>query len=68
MAKVISKIRTWKITLVDYTDGTASLTRENDGFDAYELLGLLSHTKEDVIKQIEGKIKPTTVKRKLTVE
>ena len=35
----------------------------NDGFTAYEVLGLLDMKREDVIDQIKGNIKPDIIKR-----
>lgn len=54
----------WTFEVEYMSDGTNHLTRTNEGFTVPELLGLLEYTKQDVLLQMIGDIKPTTVKRK----
>jgi len=60
--KVI-KTQKWSFELKFYEDGTSTLTRENDGFNPLELLGLASKAQAEILQQISGIIKPTTTNR-----
>jgi len=40
----------------------------NEGFNSLELLGVFKWKLDDIIQQIEGKIKPDTVKRTVVKE
>ena len=56
--------RSYTITMTTDSDtGRTQIDKVNDGFDALQLLGLLDWSREDVIAQLRGKIKPDTVKR-----
>lgn len=56
--------RTYTITMTtDSATGRTQIDKVNEGFDALQLLGLLDWSREDVIAQLRGKIKPDTVKR-----
>lgn len=46
-------------------DGKLISNGENDGFTAFELLGLLTWKVNDIQKQIFGDIKPEVVTRKV---
>lgn len=46
-------------------DGGLMANGENDGFTAFELLGLLTWKVNDIEKQIFGDIKPDVVTRKV---
>lgn len=61
--KQIVKIKKWTIELTEYSDGSSQIHRTNDGFHAYEILGLAVQAKEEIIKQMQGKMKPTVTKR-----
>ena len=53
---------------IEYTvkaDGTSALHRKADGFNPFELLGLLDLTRGEIIEQIYGKIKPDVIKREV---
>ena len=65
MKKDIIKKRIYTIEQIMYTDGTTELKRTNDGFNALELMGLLELSKDDIIDQIKGAVKPDIVKRKV---
>ena len=43
--------------------GVVSLRRSNDGFNAFELLGILEYTAREIVQQIKGEYKPDIVKR-----
>jgi len=42
----------YTITIEDI-DGTKTMTRRNDGFNAIEILGLLELAQQDILKQIK---------------
>jgi hypothetical protein len=63
--KEIIKKRTYTIEQITYIDGNTELKRVNDGFNALELMGLLELSKDDIIDQIKGVVKPDVVKRKV---
>ena len=44
----------YTITIED-KDGTKTMTRRNDGFNALELLGLLELAQQDILNQIKDK-------------
>jgi hypothetical protein len=46
--KVVSE-RKYTITLTQYSDGSSNLKRDNAGFTALELLGILTHAQNDVL-------------------
>lgn len=62
--KIISTKR-WIIELTTYDDNTQTLNRTNDGFTALELLGLASRSQIEILHQMDGTIKPTTIKRNI---
>uniref|UniRef100_A0A6M3L7Q5 Uncharacterized protein n=1 Tax=viral metagenome TaxID=1070528 RepID=A0A6M3L7Q5_9ZZZZ len=63
--KEIIKKKTYKIEFMEYSDETSRLSRECDGFEAFELLGLLYLIKDEILTQIRGKIKPDIIERKV---
>lgn len=65
MDKTIKRVKTWTFIVREFSDGTSELERISEGFFPYELLGLIEHTKQDLLKQLNGEIKPTRVKRKV---
>jgi hypothetical protein len=62
--QVITK-RKWTVEHITYNDGTSAISRTNDGFNAYELMGVLELSKDDIINQIKGNVKPEIIKRKI---
>ena len=62
--QIISK-RKWIVEHITYSDGTTAISRTNDGFNAYELMGVLELSKDDIINQIKGNVKPEIIKRKI---
>lgn len=57
-------IKTYTIE-VELTDGKNIVRRTNDGFNPYELLGILEHTQLEILAQMAGNIKPDIIKRTL---
>lgn len=45
--------QSYTITIED-KDGTKTMTRRNDGFNAIELLGVLELAQQDILKQLKG--------------
>ena len=62
--QIISK-RKWIVEHITYSDGTTAISRKNDGFNSFELMGVLELSKDDIINQIKGIVKPEIVKRKV---
>ena len=54
----------WVVELADNGD-FVTLNRTNEGFTAYELLGILTQAKENILKQMAGEIKPDIINRKV---
>ena len=47
-----------------YADGSSTLHRHNDGFNVFELLGILSEAQRDIVEQIkETSPGPTHIKK-----
>jgi len=57
--------KTYTLELIEHEDGGTQLIRTNDGFDAFELLGLLELAQLEIIEQIKGNIKPDIIKRNI---
>lgn len=56
--------------IIEFTidrDGNSILRRVADGFNAFEILGLFDIARNEIIKQIEGEIKPDIIKREVIV-
>ena len=62
MSEII-KINTYTIIEQIYDDGSKRLKRVNDGYEPIYLLGLLEWTQKEIIKQMEGMIKPDIIER-----
>ena len=54
MKKNITKIQEYTLKHTTYEDGTSTLHRHNDGFNVFELIGMLTVIRRDLMKQIEG--------------
>ena len=67
-APKIIATKTYTVTATMYDNGTNHLHRVSDGFNGYELLGILELTQLDIVKQIAGEIKPKKVTRKVIVD
>ena len=46
-------------------DGSTELTRTNDGFNPFELLGLLEMAQAEILECLKDTIKPDIVKRQV---
>ena len=44
-------------------NGDLDISSSNDGFNTFELLGFLQFKIEDVINQLNGKVKPDIIER-----
>jgi hypothetical protein len=51
---------TVEVTMVD---GKEVLTRRNEGFNMFELLGLASMIKQEIFEQSKGMLSPDVIKR-----
>lgn len=62
----IIKKKSYKIEIEIMKNGASKMSRTNDGFNAYELLGILSLASMEIKEQIAGKYKPDikVIKRK----
>lgn len=61
----MSKI--WE-TKVTEEDGKIKVERTNDGFTAFELLGIIESFRHDILMQIHGEIKPEIVRKHIDRE
>lgn len=61
--RTIVKRKTYTISMIELSDGNSLIHRTNDGFNAYELLGLAHNLTLDIQEQIAGRIKPDIIKR-----
>lgn len=55
--------KTYTIKFNIFEDGSKELSRTNDGFDAFELLGILAMAQAEVLECLKGSIKPDIIKR-----
>lgn len=62
------KKQTYTIELAEYSDNTTTLTRNNEGFSAYELMGLLEKIQLEILQQMAALIKPTETIRNVVKE
>jgi hypothetical protein len=53
------------MSLNHYDDGKVELIRRNDGFDVFELLGLISLANNELAEQLRGNLKPDVIKREV---
>lgn len=49
-------------------DGKLKMKRVNDGFNSIELLGILQMATIEILNQIQGKIKPDIIERRVIVD
>jgi len=59
----------YTIEWIEYTDEDGKpktkLQRTCQGFNAYELLGLVTLAKSEIVQQIKGDVKPDIIERKV---
>lgn len=63
--KKIIAVKKYTVEVNVLEGGRFTMNRTNEGFEVMELLGVLEHTKNDILQQIAGGIKPEIVKRKV---
>lgn len=64
----VIKERSYTIKYTHHQDGSTKLSRKSDGFNAFELLGLLDLTRGEIILQMQGNIKPDFIERQVIVD
>lgn len=64
-SSAIVREKSYSIKWIEYADGKCSMERKCDGFVAYELLGIITLTQQEIIGQIKGRIKPDFTKREV---
>jgi hypothetical protein len=62
-----SKKRVYTMSVED-GEGAMSIKRRNDGFTPYEILGIMEHSKQDILNQIAGSIQPDVVERQVVLD
>lgn len=60
---ISEKIHSFKV--IEYSDGTIRMVRENDGFTAIELLGYTAHIQLDIQKRLAEFSEPDIVEKRL---
>ena len=63
--KQVVKTNVYHVELTFYEDGTTSLRRYNNGFNLFELLGILDLTRVEIVEQMRGNLKPDVIKREV---
>jgi hypothetical protein len=66
--KTVTFRQIYTIQYTEYSDGSRTLNRTNDGFNALELMGALETAQRDIRQQMLGLIKPDVVKRTVIVD
>lgn len=63
-------IKKWTFELTEHSDGKIELKRINDGFNIWELIGVLEFTLEELMSRSRDgrKFKPDVVERKVIVD
>ena len=59
------KTQTYTITVITNDDGSTQMKRVNDGFSGIELIGIVAITSHELMKQLQGKLKPDIIKREV---
>lgn len=62
------KIKKYEIVQTESDDGSVNLRRVNDGFNAYELLGLCELAQLEILEFLKGNIKTDKVERQYIKE
>ena len=60
--KIIKK-KKWTFEVIQYSDGSTKIHRINDGFNLYELMGIVEFTKQELFETMKGSIQPDIVER-----
>lgn len=64
----MKRTATYTITWTIDDDGTTTLKRVNDGFNGFELMGILEIIQKEIIQQCTGKIQPDFIERQIVVD
>lgn len=59
--------KSYKIKVITKKGGY-TISRENSGFNVMELLGILEHTKQDIISRMAKGIKPDIIETKVILD
>jgi hypothetical protein len=62
--KMLTKKCTYTIEFTETEEGT-QLRRVNDGFNPFELLGIIAIIKDELVEQMKGHMKPDVIKREV---
>lgn len=65
--KKVIVVKTYTITETTFDDNTKNMTRQNDGFNPLELIGLTDFISWEVREQILGRIVPDIIKREVII-
>ena len=63
--KTIVSQKTHTFKVIEYSDGSVRMQRENDGFTAIELLGYTAHIQLDIQKRLAEFSEPDIVEKKV---
>lgn len=63
--KTIKSEKTHTFKVIEYSDGSVRMQRENDGFTALELLGYTAHIQLDIQGRYADLAKPDVVEKKI---
>ena len=67
-SKTITKHKIWTVECIDYSDGSSSMKRTNDGFNILELKGLVALLDAELHDQFKSIIKPDVIKRETIID
>lgn len=58
-------IKRYSLEVILDEAGDVQMNSENEGFSAFDIIGILEHKKQDILNQLSGRIKPDIVSRKV---
>jgi hypothetical protein len=65
--KTIKSEKTHTFKVIEYSDGSVSMQRENDGFTALELLGYTTHIQLDIQERLAKLAEPDSVEKTVII-
>jgi Holliday junction resolvasome RuvABC DNA-binding subunit len=65
--KTIKSEKSHTFKVIEYSDGSVSMQRENDGFTALELLGYTAHIQLDIQERLAKLAEPDSVERTVII-
>ena len=65
--KTIVSEKTHTFKVIEYSDGSVAMQRENDGFTALELLGYTAHIQLDIQERLAKLAEPDSVERTVII-